>query len=257
MGEAPMTVAVVVEFSNLWQSYYSSGWRDTLNAIYGFMGTLKPADSVAVVAYDIRPEILSDFSTDRRDAQEALSRLNIAAFSESNLFDALTFTAQRMSEIQERKAILLIASGQDTFSKLNFGETRKIMQRAGVPVYAISVGQAIRIIAENSVGAIQRMDWLQADNNMRTFANETGGIAFYPRFMGELPAIMQQVTQALRSQYNVTYHPSNQARDGSYRKIQVELVAADGMPLKITDNGRPIKYKIIAKQGYTAPREVE
>jgi Ca-activated chloride channel homolog len=257
MGEAPMTVAVVVEFSNLWQSYYSQSWQDTLQALYGFMGTLKPDDTVAVVAYDIRPEILSDFSTDRRDAQEALSRLNIAAFSESNLFDALTFTAQRMSEIQERKAILLIASGQDTFSKLNYGETRKIMQRAGVPVYAISIGQALRIMYENYVGAIQRMDWLQADNQMRTFANETGGIAFFPRFAGELPNIMQQLQQALRSQYNFTYHPSNVSKDGTFRKIKVELIAADGTPLKITDKGKEVKYKIIAKPGYTAPREVE
>jgi Ca-activated chloride channel homolog len=257
MGEAPLTVAVVVEFSNLWQSYYSQSWRDTLQALYGFMGTLRPEDSVAIVAYDIRPEILSDFSTDRRDAQEALSRLNIAAFSESNLFDALTFTAQRMSEIQERKAILLIASGQDTFSKLNYGETRKIMQRAGVPVYAISIGQALRIMYENYVGAIQRMDWLQADNQMRTFATETGGMAFFPRFAGELPNIMQQLSQALRSQYNFTYHPSNTAKDGAFRKIKVELIAADGTPLKITDKGKEVKYKVIAKPGYTAPREVE
>ena len=257
LGQAPMTVAVVVEFSNLWQSYYSRSWADTLQAVYGFMGTLQPADSVAVVAYDIRPEILSDFSTDRRDAHEALSRLNIAAFSESNLFDAVTFTAQRMSEIQERKAIVLIASGQDTFSKLNYGETRKILQRAGVPIYAISIGQALRIIYEGSVGPIQRMDWLQADNQLTTFAKETGGMAFFPRFSGELPNIFQQVTQALRSQYDITYHPSNEAKDGGFRKITVELIAADGGPLKFTDKGKEFKVKIIAKPGYTAPRAVE
>jgi len=116
--------------------------------------------------------------------------LNIAAFSESNLFDAITFTAQRMSEIQERKAILLIASGQDTFSKLNYGETRKILQRAGVPIYGVSVGQTYRILAESygAVGALQRMDWLQADNQMRTFAKESGGQAFFPRFEAEIRA---------------------------------------------------------------------
>jgi VWFA-related protein len=257
LGQAPMTIALVVEFSNLWQSYYSRTWYETLTAVHGFVRTLTPEDVLAVVAYDIRPEILSDFSTDRRDAQEALSRLNIAAFSESNMFDALTFTAERMSEIEGRKAILLIASGQDTFSKLNYGETRKKLQRAGVPIYAISIGQAIRIMYENYVGAITRMDWLQADNQMRTFATETGGMAFFPRFQGELPNIFQQVTQALRSQYTITYQPSNQTRDGSYRKIKVELVAPDGTPLKITDQGKAVKYQVIAKQGYTAPREVE
>ena len=82
MGEAPMTVAMVIEFSNLFQSYWSQGWYETLTYTYAFLSTLKPEDFVAVVAYDLRPEILSDFSTDKRKAQEAMQRLRIAAFSE-------------------------------------------------------------------------------------------------------------------------------------------------------------------------------
>jgi hypothetical protein len=111
MGEAPMTVCLVIEFSNLYQSYWSSGWYETLTAAYGLLETLKPEDHVADVAYDLRPEILSDFSTDKRAAYEAMQRLRIAAFSESNLYDALTDTADRMSDIEGRKAIVLIASG--------------------------------------------------------------------------------------------------------------------------------------------------
>src|SRR5437879_2602161 len=84
-GEAPMTVCMVIEFSNLFQQYWSESWYQTLMASYGFIETLKKDDYVAVVAYDMRPEILSDFSTDRRKALEAMQRLRIAAFSESNL----------------------------------------------------------------------------------------------------------------------------------------------------------------------------
>jgi VWFA-related protein len=259
MGEAPMTVALVVEFSNLWQSYYSQAWYETLVAAHGFVETLKPEDYLAIVAFDIRPEILSDFSTNRQDAQEALRRLNFAAYSESNLFDALTDTADRMSEIEGRKAIVVVASGQDTFSKINFGETRKRLQRAGVPVYAISIGQTFRLLAEsyNAVGPITRMDWLMADNQLRTFANETGGQAFYPRFIGEFPTIFQNVQQALRNQYSLAYQPANQERDGQFREIKVELVNPEGQPLKITSDGKAIKYSIVAKRGYTAPRSVE
>ena len=64
MGEAPMTVAMVVEFSNRFQQYWGETWYQTLTAAYGFLETLKPEDYVAVVAYDMRPEILADFSTD-------------------------------------------------------------------------------------------------------------------------------------------------------------------------------------------------
>jgi VWFA-related protein len=259
--DAPMTVAIVVEFSNLFQSFYSQTWYQTLVATYGFVETLKPEDYVAIVAYDLRPEMLTDFTQDRAKVQDALHRLNIPAFSESNLYDALTDTADRMSGIEGRKAIILIASGIDTFSKINYGEARKKLQESGVPVYPIGLMQAVRIMAESSgmMGNIQRLDFLQADNGMTTFARETGGMVFFPRFFGEFPTIFQSIHQALRSQYVITYDPSNKARNGAFRKIKVQLVnPATNEPLLIKDEkGKPIKYQIVAKAGYKAPREVE
>jgi VWFA-related protein len=261
MGDAPMTVCLVIEFSNLFQQYWSSGWYETLTAAYGFLETLKPEDYVAVIAYDLRPEILSDFSTDKRKAYEAMQRLRIAAFSESNMYDALVDTVNRMQEIEGRKSIVLIASGMDTFSKLTFDKTRKALQEGGVPIYAIGILQAMRewMDARGYMGPIARMDFLQADNQMRTFARETGGQAFLPRFFGEFPGIFRAVHEALRSQYTLSYSPSNTAKDGSFRKIKVELVdPTTNEKLRIVnEKGNPIKYQIIAKQGYKAPREVE
>jgi VWFA-related protein len=261
MGEAPMTVAMVIEFSNLFQSYWTETWYQTLTAAYGFIETLKPDDYVAVVAYDMRPEILSDFSTDRRATYEAMRRLQIAAYSESNLYDAVTDTAQRMTDIEGRKAIVLISSGMDTFSKLTFDKTRRILQDAGVPIYAIGLMQALREYydARGAMGPIQRLDFLQADNQLRTFTKETGGMAFFPRFYGEFPSIFRAISEALRLRYEITYQPSNLARDGKFRKIKVELVdPKTGELFKLTDEkGKPVKYTVIAKNGYTAPREVE
>ena len=261
MGEAPMTVCMVIEFSNLYQQYWSYTWYQTLQASYGFLETLKPDDFVAVVAYDLRPEILSDFSADKRAAYEAMSRLRIPAFSESNLYDALVDTAERMQEIEGRKAIVLLSSGVDTFSKLTFDKTRRALQNAGVPIYAIGLMQTIRELydARGWMGPIQRLDFLQADNQMRTFAKETGGMSFFPRFEGEMPGIFGSIAQSMRNQYVLTYRPSNPARDGKFRRIKVDLVdPANNQPLRIVDEkGKPIKYQIIAKQGYTAPHEVE
>jgi len=257
-GDAPMTVAMVIEFSNLFQKYYSQGWYQTLVASYGFVETLKPEDYVAIIAYDLRSEILCDFTTDRGKVQEAMQRLRIPGFSEANLFDALADTSQRMSNIEGRKAILLLASGRDTFSKLTFDKARKAVQEAGVPIYAISMLQSIRVMAEPYMSDTQRLDFLQADNEMNTFARETGGQAFFPRFFGEFPNIFQSVSAALRNQYSLTYQPSNQAKDGQFRKIKVELVDPQtGAALKITANGKPVKYNVVAKAGYTAPRAVE
>jgi VWFA-related protein len=260
-GEAPLTIALVIEFSGRFQQVYTSGWAQTLTAARGFVETLKPEDYVAIVAYDLRPEILSDFSTDRSETWDGLRRLTFPGFSEANLFDALTDTAQRMQDIEGRKAILLISSGVDTFSKLNYGEARKIIQNAGVPVYAIGLMQAYRDIMYGAgrMSDSQNMTFLQADNQLRTFTKESGGMAYFPQFYGQFPEIYHDISGVLRSQYVLTYTPSNTARDGKFRKIKVDLVNPENnQPLRINDEkNKPVKFEILAKPGYTAPKAVE
>src|ERR1017187_10286082 len=152
LGEAPMTVALVIEFSNMFQRSWGAAWYQTLQLAWGFASTLKPQDYCAVIAYDMKPEILTDFTTDKTKVQEALSRPQIAAWSEANLYDALIDTTDRMSGIEGRKAIVLISSGIDTFSKTTFDKTRKALQENGVPIYAIGLMQALRIIHQPSGG---------------------------------------------------------------------------------------------------------
>jgi VWFA-related protein len=259
MGEAPMTIAMVIEFSNRFQRFYSWAWFQTLQLAWGFAESLKPDDYAAIVAYDMRSEILTDFTTDKMKIREGLNRLQIAAFSEANMFDAVTDTADRMADIEGRKAILLITSGIDTFSKLTYDQTRKKLQEAGVPIYSIGLMQMQREMADAYMSGPQRMDFLQADNELRTFAKETGGAAYFPKFQGEYGQIFQMLHQALRNQYVLTYQPSNTKHDGAFRKLKVELVnPATNEPLPVKDEkGKPIKYQIIAKAGYKAPRAVE
>ena len=262
LSEAPMTICMLIEFSGRFQQFWSYGWYETLQASYTFLQTLKPDDNVAVAEYDLHTTILSDFSPDKNRAEEAMSRLRIPGFSESNVFDALTDMADRMSNIEGRKAILLIGSGLDTFSKITFDTARKSLQESGVPIYTISILQIARMSLEGRGGmgaAIQNMDFLQADNEMRTFSKETGGLSFFPRFVGEYPQVFRQIEQALREQYSFAYHPTNVARDGRFRHIKVELINPEtNEPLRIVnEKGKPVKYQIVARAGYKAPREVD
>jgi len=259
VGEAPMTVALVIEFSARFQGYYTYGWAQTLNAAYGFASTMKPDDYLGIVAYDMKSTIISDFTDDRARTQEALSRLRVPGFSESNMFDALTDTASRMENVEGRKAIVLIASGIDTFSKITYDKTRKMLQESGVPVYSIEMLQVQRnMSASGGFGGVDNMDFLQGDNELRTFAKETGGQAYFPLRIQELPQVFQSITQALRSQYSLSYTPNNLAKDGKYRKITVQLInPSTNEPLRIIENSKPVKYTIVTKAGYTAPRAVE
>jgi VWFA-related protein len=261
LGEAPMTVTLLIEFSNRFQSYWSAGWYQTLQLSWGFVQSLKPEDYCAVVTFDIKPEILTDFTTDKMKIRQGLDTLKMAIWSETNLFDAITDTADRMSSIEGRKAIVLIASGIDSLSRITFDKTRKRLQEAGVPIYAIGILQMARDMAEarGALSGSANLDFLMADSEMRTFAKETGGMAFFPKFQGEYESIFQEVHQALRNQYVLSYQPSNAAHDGTFRKIKVDLVnPATNEPLPVKDEkGKPIKYSIVAKAGYTAPRAVE
>jgi len=146
-------------------------------------------------------------------------------------------------------------------SFLNFGQARRIIQEAGVTVHAIGLGQMLKELLDSygMVGGATRIGWLQADNQLRTFTRETGGFAFFPRFYGQFPTIFQSLNYLMRNQYTAVYQPANTKRDGKFREIKVRLVdPSTNKELRITGkNNKRIKYEIIARKGYTAPREVE
>jgi hypothetical protein len=99
------------------------------------------------------------------------------------------------------------------------------------------------------------MTFLQAQNELNTFAKLTGGRAWFPNFEGEIPDIFKDVAASLRSQYTLSYIPSNKALDGKYRKIRIDLVAPDGGPLTVLDQkGKKVKFYVYARQGYVAPK---
>ena len=93
---------------------------------------------------------------------------------------------------------------------------------------------------------------------MRTFANLTGGMYFDPKFVGELPDMVRTINENIRSKYELVYQPTNTKQDGTWRKLRVMLVDDEGHPLRMQDQKhKPLKYEIIARDGYRASQEVE
>ena len=259
--EAPITAVLLVEFASTNYTFEV----EALRASYAFASTLKKDDWVAVISYDMKPQILADFTQDKGAVMAALNQLRMPGFSETNLFDATFDTLDRLDRIEGKKYIILVTTGIDTFSKLNLNQIlKKIKSTKDVTIYPISVGFVVREYCEvhhcNTRGIIpvNNMDYLQADNEMKTFASLTGGRAYFPRFQGELPEIFNQVGADIRNQYSISYHPTNAKLDGTYRKLKVELVAPDGGPVKIRDQkGKEVKPVIYAREGYTAKHTVE
>ncbi len=255
--QAPITALLLCEFAST--NYYFI--YDMKNAAYAFAQQLKPEDYVAVMTFDMHTQILTDFTQDKRAVYESINSLQIPGFSERNLFDALYEALDRLSRIEGRKYIVLIASGRDTFSKITLDKIMaKIKATPNVTIFAISTGQTARLMADAGgyMGPIRNMDYLQADNQMNTFARMTGGMAFFPRFEGEMPEIFHTINDSIRNQYELTYKPTNSKQDGTYRKLQVEVVDNEGHPLRMQDEKHhPLKYDIIAREGYRAKQQVE
>jgi len=249
--EAPITALMICEFAaNSYAFIY-----DMRNAAFSFAQQLRPQDYVALMTFDMRNQIVLDFTQDKMQLQQAINSLRIPGFNETNVFDALYEGIDRLERIEGRKYIILIASGRDTFSKLTLDKIlKKVKASQDITIYTVSTGGFARAMSRRG----DSLDYLQADNEMRTFASLTGGASYFPRFTAEMPEIFQQVNQNIRSKYQLVYHPTNTKQDGTYRKLRVELVDEEGQPLRFQDEKhKPLKYDIIAREGYRAKQEVE
>ena len=258
--EAPITALMICEFAS--NGYWWLKANDMQNAAYSFVQQLRPQDYVALMTFDMRTQIQLDFTQDKRQLLQAINSLVIPGFSETNVFDALYEGLDRLERIEGRKYIILIATGVDTFSKLTLDKIlKRVKASKDITIYTISTGGFLRAMTEGGTGmraSMRDMTYLQADNEMRTFSSLTGGDSYFPRFPGELPDDFAQINQNIRSKYELVYHPTNAKQDGTFRKLRVELVDDEGKPLRIQDEKhKPLKYDIIARDGYRAKQEVE
>ncbi len=267
VSQAPITAVLLVEFASTNYVFMI----DALQASYAFANSLKKEDWVAVEYYDMQPHILVDFTQDKKAVYGALNQMRIPGFSETNLFDALYDTLDRLDRVEGKKYIILVTTGIDSFSKLTLDKIlKKVKDTKDITIFPISVGFMMREWCETHPSYYCRMmshgmgievhtiDYLQADNELRTFAALTGGRAYFPRFEGEMPELFGDISNDIRNQYTISYSPTNTKLDGTYRKLKVEVIAPDGGPLKIKDQkGKDHKIDVVAREGYTAKHTVE
>ncbi len=260
ISKAPITAVLLVEFAATNYNFM----YDALNSSYVFASQLQPQDWVAIVEFDVKTHILVDFTQDKQAIFGALNSLRVPGFQETDIFDAMYDTLDRIDRIPGHKELVVVASGRDTFSKITLDQTlKKVKGTPNVTIYTICTGVAYlqRLDAMGGGGPAMssyQIDYLQAQNQMNAFAKMTGGRSYAPRLMGELPDIFREVAQSIRNQYTITFKPSNNKQDGTYRKLRVGLVGPDDKPLVIKDEkNKDIKYTILARDGYTAKHEVE
>lgn len=251
LTQTPITAVMLLEFAAT--SWYAIS--DMQNAAVGFFYSLRPDDYVAVMTYDLRTHILCDFTNNHDVIADSIRSLTIPGLSETDTFDALYETLDRTSRIDGRKYIILAGSGRDTLSKITLDQIlAKIKATPNVTIFSIGTGGMAAEMGSGGGG----IGNLQAQNQLRTFAQMTGGLYFQPIFEGEIPGIFKQIDSSIRNQYVVSYRPTNVKSDGGFRHVQVLLVDNEGHPLQMQDEKqRVVKYSVIARDGYRAKLPVE
>jgi VWFA-related protein len=270
MPDAPITVTLVVEYSKWTERFgylanrgMENGTAEVIRPVAYFLSRFikPPSDFASVIAFDMRPTPITDFTNDPTRLSQTVDLLlrNNPAFSENNLFDAVKFalvggkadavvlenSKEKKSEYggmvdvtAKRRAIILVASGIDTFSKTNYDAVRKVIQNSGIPIYVISTGNLFFKMYENQLpatdgldGSPGRLTFLQAQNTMNTFAKESGGMHFPVTFPGEIPGVLQSINALLRNQYSIAYNTGERALEpGKKYKLEVKVdINGDGI----------------------------
>lgn len=285
--ESPITVTLIVEYSR-WAEEIgamgSGGWEpgfyESVRPVAHFLTKfVKPPDDYAsVIAYDIRPTTITDFTNDPARIGETVNLLfrSHPAFRDSNMFDSIRFAliggkgdsvvlerSEKGSAIyggmvdvkSPRRAILLVATGLNTHSRYTYDETRRVAMEAGIPIYIISTGnlffkryEAMMDPMDGVFGAPGRMSFLQAQNTLKTFAKDTGGAVFPMTFPTEIPGILNSINSLLRSQYSLGYDLAEAHEPGKKYKLEVKVdVDGDGA----TDEK---VYQVQHRPFYTTPK---
>ncbi len=244
--EGPITAVLLTEFSKTlpWQFLW-----DALMASYIFVDQMRPGDWFAVMAYDMHPEILVDFTQNKAEVFGALRKLNSPAFRESNLYDAVWDVLDRTEELDQKLTVILLSSGLDTFSKKNLSDTLDRVKRTNAVIYPVSLGGNFRARYEDRLATDGRMNLQQGDAALKYMAKYTGGTSFFPRFTSQFDGIFQTISALSRHRYALGYTPSVPDSDGEYRKLVVKVNA------DINKDGKPDNLKVLHREGYLYVKE--
>ncbi|MDP3963394.1 MAG: hypothetical protein Q8Q39_02755 [bacterium] len=202
------------------------------NAPIAFLQNLRPEDWAAFVWYDIRSHIGVDFTKNKNDLVQELYALlsQPPAFYESNLFDTAIELLDRIDMAEKkdpgsmnRVSIVLISTGIDTFSKNNFKELQKRAQNTAAVIYPVRIGKSLQYRSDGYMDGASQMALLQAESQLRTLADLTGGKLYSPAFPGELPGIFSEISDALRAQYTIEWTSNAATKPGSFNEIRIEV----------------------------------
>lgn len=214
---------------------------DVQDAVIHFAQTVNPKDEILVLRFSNDVDLVVDFTSDRGALAAPVRRLR--ARGSTRLYDAIAEGLEVVRHGQYRKkALLVITDGNDTASFRNLDDVLELAQKSEVLVYALGIGHSERGSFGHRGGAFPD----EVDMGvLNAFADATGGKSYHLEAAHRggkdlIDEACQEVSAELRQQYTIAYYPTNKAKDGTYRRIRVEIRNRD--------------YVVRTRSGYYAPR---
>ena len=202
--EAPITVVMVMEFSARYFGFF--GYKGETWA-WNFLQHLNQNDWVAFKTFDIKTEVTVDFTQNKAEIQQAISQLFVPGFHEACLFDAVIETLDQLRGVKGKKAILLLATGFDTFSKHTLDQTYKRLKESDVPIFAVGMGEDIDLRTSDG----RRRELFAGQESIDAVRLDDRRICVVPAFSRRNARNFRQVAAFLRSQYSMGFSPTTPA----------------------------------------------
>jgi Ca-activated chloride channel family protein len=195
-------------------------------AATGFATALRPGDRASVVTFNNRISVAQPFTSDIPKVTHAIEQST--ASGGTALYNAIYVTLKefvreaRRDDLIRRRAMVVLTDGEDTSSLLNFEELQEEARRDGVTIYTIGLRDDRPTTSAASTR--EHRYFSQSDYCLKTLANDTGALAFFPDRLGDLASAYESIGKELATQYALAYTSKNQVRNGAFRRLVVRIV---------------------------------
>ena len=250
--EVPISYGLAVDTSGSLRSQLQS----VIDAGKTIINANKPGDETFLVRFisSDKIETVQAFTASKEQLLDGLDSFYVEG-GQTAVIDAVYLSAEHVSEYKKgdegdrrRRALIVITDGEDRNSFYKQEQLFARLREEDVQIFVIGFVNEL----EKEAGLIRKSPREKAVNLIKKLASETGGRAFFPESVSELPQIANEIIRDLRTQYVISYNPTNKEQDGTYRAIKVSVDQPSDSSEKriaLTRTGR-----LARKEGHGSPR---
>ncbi len=231
--DAPLSVGILVDTSGSMDFKMETSRR----AVSEFLKTMNAQDEAFLIEFNDHPQVAQEFTHEMNAIEDRMTSLRPGGLTA--LLDAIDLGVSEMKKAKNpRKALVVVSDGGDNHSRYTASDIKDVVKEADTQIYAMGVFEPVLLPQMPS-------EEVSGPKLLAQIADQTGGRAFGASDFSQLPAIAEKIAIELRNQYVLAYSPSNGARDGKYRHIEVRMHRPKGLP----------ELKARWRLGYYAPAD--